>query len=259
MNASKFKRNLFLIPNRINDFDYDSERIENLKKRLPSKYLVLMRISRINNFYKTSILQTFNLYQALRESNIKIVLLLIGDAENGNVSRELNNTFQSSKWSNDIIIINEPFFTHNAKQLLGLADLVVGTGRGFMEAAIKGKMMFVPRKNGQLPALVDKSSFDNVFATNFSERSIVNKTDNEILSETLNILTNEQIRNEYKTFITQAAIDNFLIQNAADKILKSYGSAQRVKLNELFDILIHGVLYIKRLKHFNSSQNIYDS
>src|SRR5690554_1825731 len=70
-------------------------------------------------------------------------------------------------------MITDSKYTAKASDMLYLADAVIATGRGVMEAASLAKPILTPAKNADLPILVNQSNFKGFFDTNFSERNSV--------------------------------------------------------------------------------------
>lgn len=156
------------IPNRVAAFASDRERIQKLicKHHLQGKRVIL-KIGRISTYYEKTILQAINLSQSLHELDDRYELLLVGSIQQ---ESSYNNLISRIEKLSYIHVENDEEFTHNAKEIIDIADIVIGTGRGFMEACYLNKLMFAPCANFEMPVFVNSQNFKSVFRTNFSER-----------------------------------------------------------------------------------------
>lgn len=129
---------------------------------------VLLRICRIGGFYRQSLEQTLRLAEALRGHGLKVCALIIGTVEDQAVLDHIT----AIAGAHDVIV-TDPHFTTNASQLISVADAVVGTGRGLVEAAACNKVLLTPLAGAELPILVTEQNWKQLAATNFSERNRV--------------------------------------------------------------------------------------
>src|SRR5690606_20822663 len=88
-------------------------------------------------------------------------------------------------------------FSTNARRLLGCADLVVGTGRSFMEGAMVGKVALAPNQASDLPLLATPDSIEDLFSMNFSERSNIGADDKKTIEDLLELISNSDSRRRY--------------------------------------------------------------
>lgn len=158
-----------LIPNRVSDFLCDEEKITMIRDKynLKNKKVVL-RVGSFSNAYKKTIEQAIELIDLLRQKNDEYILLLIGVIPNNDVYEWIKEKIKGKE--SYVFIETDKFFAENAKQILEIATVVVGTGRGFMEGCAKNKIMYAPCSNDKYPVLVTDENFEDVFATNFSDR-----------------------------------------------------------------------------------------
>jgi hypothetical protein len=166
--------NIFLIPNRIKKFECNVELIKDLElyiDKAPND-LILLRIARIGQHYIQSINQSINLLKKYqnenKDINRNIKLIILGAIYEDSIYKHL---LKENKDVENLYFITTDKFTKEAKKIIDIADIIIGTGRGFMEAASKEKVLFAPEKGSKFPTLVDKSNFDNFFYHNFSERT----------------------------------------------------------------------------------------
>lgn len=89
------------------------------------------------------------------------------------VKVELQGLIASRQAENLVIWEDDKSYTDNAAELLPLADAVIGSGRGFMEAASMNKLLLAISAAGDYPIGVTEANFAEIFATNCSPRSHV--------------------------------------------------------------------------------------
>lgn len=209
LNDAKYKnKNLQLIPNRVGQFDSDYDRISDLQREFGLQdRKVIVRIGRIAEAYQRTALQCIRLVKDLHAINPSYYLLLIGNIKDQSVYNCLK---AESDGCDYISILTEDRFTFNAKELIDLADVVVGTGRGFMEACQKGKKMMAPCKNTRYPVVVTADNFDEILANNISERYVRQEAEDSIerICELLNNAPDSRIWYD-SYFSIDTAIDRY--------------------------------------------------
>jgi len=213
--------NCILLPNRVPPFEINLELCANARANydIDSSKLVLLRISRIDAYYLKSIEQTITLGKELSKIGGEIEVIILGAVYDKKLFDELNSRYSHVKF------ISDEKYTKDAKRVLGLADIVVGTGRSLMEAALKGKVMFAPVKNRDTPELMTKENIKHFLNTNFSERTIVN-TSRETSLEYLKTLVEElSVLKDYKVWITDYAKKTFLLESCPEKLEQFYKNA----------------------------------
>lgn len=168
------------IPNRALPYDLNNDAIAELRSilKLDNKFVVL-RIGRISHAYYNTIKQAICLTSVLREYGLDAEVIILGSVDNEDVSKELEEAKEGKPY---IHVITEERFTKDAKSIIGVANAVVGTGRGFMEACFQNKIMYAPVANSEFPAPVNDDNIEEILGYNFSER-YVSKT----------IITEEQL------------------------------------------------------------------
>lgn len=238
---SKQKRflnsNIELIPNRVLPFECNKDRITDFRERfgLHDKKVIL-RIGRIAQAYKMTAIESINLAKELHSRDPKYYLLIVGNVKDKEVESEL---LCLSKDCDFIQIITEDRYTINAKDYIDLAEIVVGTGRGFMEACQKNKKMFAPCKNSTLPVVVTSENVLQIMANNFSER--YESTASQSIEQILDIIEGEAESEEwYKEYFSATA--------AVPKYVEYYSNLLPTKLHLsslLYPIIRHAVSSIK--------------
>ncbi|QCQ17986.1 glycosyltransferase family 4 protein [Microbacterium sp. RG1] len=154
-----------LIPQRTATPEFREDRVLRLRNQVGDAPIIL-RICRIGAYYRSSILQTFELAKLLREQGITVSAVILGVVQDELVLEEI-----MSLRGREDFVITDPAMTTNAAELLPVADAVVGTGRNLVEAAMAGVTLFTPLAESQLPAAVTGHNWRDLAATNFSERN----------------------------------------------------------------------------------------
>ena len=176
LRKDRYKRTkLYFLPNRVAIQTPDFERIEKLKSFInPNKKIFLM-ISRFCDYYKANILQAIHLIQRLNKDNHLCNLVVIGAPEQISLVDEITNNY----CSDNIIIIKDDEFTIESSRLIDVADFVIASGRGFMEAASYGKVLLTYLADSPFPLLITQETFNRVFYYNFSPRNKIEDFDTE--------------------------------------------------------------------------------
>ncbi len=157
--------NVALIPNRV------SSPAVNLDRRSPfpsdKRALNVIRICRIGSAYRESIFQAINLVNALNSQNISARLAVVGTIQESAVYEEVESAISSCS---NAVLFTSSEFTVNASELIQFSDLVVGTGRGAIEAMAAGKLVFFPVRNQCIPCFMTEDNYGVAFHHNFSPR-----------------------------------------------------------------------------------------
>lgn len=158
------------IPNRALPYELNNDAIAELRSilKLDNKFVVL-RIGRISHAYYSTIKQAIRLTSVLRKYGLDAEVIILGSVDNEDVLKELEDAKNRKPF---IHIITEDRYTKDAKSIIGVADAVVGTGRGFMEACFQNKIMYAPVANSEFPAPVSDENIEDILGYNFSERYI---------------------------------------------------------------------------------------
>lgn len=241
----KFKdSNLSLIPNRIKEFDDDINRIEEIINRIEKfkNAFKFLRITRIGKYYHNSSLQLINLVNKLSNDGIKCCAIFIGTVEDEHYLKELKE-----QGNGNCFFFSAPEFTKNAKTLINVADAVLGTGRSFMEAAAKEKLLLSPVQNSSTPALITQENFKTAFYYNFSERiTIENFNESFNYNQIKNIIQNKEKQKKQATFAGEIFREYFDAKRIGVKYEKVYANAQKTKTpKKRIDWLLHTLFLIR--------------
>jgi len=172
---SKFRDSqIHFIPNRVTRAQSNPSRIAGLRSRLRAGGKTFLRIARFAPEYLPSMMQSINLVNRLNREGHACQLALIGAPQEPQVLEEV-----ARRENENIRVFYGEEFTVDAHELIDAAEFVIGTGRGFMEAASRGRVLLTPLCEENLPLLVTEETFHRVFATNFSPRNRVDDYDEE--------------------------------------------------------------------------------
>lgn len=245
---NKFKSsNMHLIPNRVENFIIDKKRVREMLDNLNNKHLYsikIMRIARISSYYKKSIFQLINLMRKLRKDGIDCCVVIVGTVEELSVLQEIKNAS-----TEHLFIFNESYYTRNAKELIEVGDIFLGTGRSFMEAASLGKVMLCPIVNSEIPLLINNDNLLAAFRYNFSERVFIeNYDEDKNYLSILNALKKEENLNKLKAFIYAASEEYFAAKSLAPKHMQVYNTIIKntKSLPHLADFFLHLLFLIRK-------------
>ena len=178
---------IHLIPNRI-------ERPDDVLIKTNSTELKILRVSRIGAYYKKTLFSTIELAEVLSEK-YSIKLQIVGVVQDISTFKELEERLQSVGFSFELITDNRAFF---GSSYIPDSDIVVGTGRSFMEAMSFGKIVLSPAMNSRFPVLVSDDNFLELFEKNFSERGLTKNFEPERTLKLLNeIIQDPEERDKY--------------------------------------------------------------
>ena len=233
---------LHLIPNRILPVEPDPERIAALRARLGHDRPIILRIARFAPEYLTSIRQTAALARDLSASGQPCHAVIVGGAQAPPVAAEVR-----ALAGPDVTVLEEPQFTRNAAALLPVADLVVGTGRGFMEAAVQGRILMTTMAGLRYPLLVDESNFEGLFKTNFSPRNQAPGASDAATFEAVRALLADPAAGERAHAFARTIGRRFDVREALPTYRALYEGEHRPAPLDLPDLAEHGARVTKLL------------
>ena len=217
---------LHFIPNRVVPVIEDADRISALREhyKIDEQEAVFLRIARFSQHYKESILQAIDLISTLRQKGYRCRLLCIGTIQSQEVFQEIQSV--ADKAGDGLSLITENRFTVNAAQLIGVSDVVIGTGRGIMEAASFSKVLLTTLSGARFPVLVREENFEVLFDTNFSPRNAIasfkEDTELELIAQ---LVADSGKREQYSRFAAQVFQTYFDINRRVPDFLALYHNA----------------------------------
>lgn len=210
------------IPNRASRPCPDVARIAELKARLKPNSSIILRICRIAAYYRPSLLQGARLVARLNRDGIAAQLLLIGAVQDAELIDEVSRESEGNA-----VVVCESRFTTSAAQLIDIADVVVGTGRGFMEAALSGKPIAVPVNGCPVPVLARRERIERLFECNFSQRATLpDVSQASAYEEIKELCASDRVRGDVAASTKEFADANFDVAASVPRYLDLYRSVR---------------------------------
>lgn len=241
---------LHLIPNRVFDVDLWKEKEREISK--DENVFNFVRIARIGNSYEKSIRQAIELTSRVIIADKKVKLYVIGVIQDDEIYNNLSKFAEIKKVDVEFITNH---LTEKASRMLYLADAVIGTGRGAMEAMSLGIPTFVPVKGKELPELLTPKNFNSFLSTNFSPRGSSESYDEaEIVSNVNELVNNSVAHKEFSAFALNVANKEFVLNTEiVEKYVSIYKNI-RVKREKLY--IVKNVLpFLYYLNALRRAQN----
>ncbi|MGJ1403287.1 hypothetical protein [Sphingobacterium siyangense] len=239
---NRYKRNkakIFHIPNRVNELDVDHERVESIVKEYSLENTCnLLRISRFSTLHELSIFQSISLFLLYNKHHPNSKLIIIGIVQDKEVFKAVKEKIGDNP---DIILLTDSYYTRSASSLLPLADIIIATGRGVMEASFFGKPIYCPLAGSVYPVPFNKENTRPLFYYNFSGRS----TGIEI--QEADLLKSFAMLEEMGEYSRQQFNQYFNINSAVDSYLSIYHNVryQRGTLKNKLNFIIDLIRFLK--------------
>jgi len=261
----KFRNtNIFFIPNRVSNEILARQKMRNYTKALSTynQKKVLLRISRIGSCYGPNLIKTIKEVKNLLFliSNLKFVIIGAVESEKWEriLSGEIKRINMQAK-REAMIMLTSDRYTIDASKYIDIADFVIATGRGTMEAMAKGKPVFVPFKNGDL-ILVTPENTDRLFYYNFSGRTsnpfLKTYKDYSIQKTIKQLMTDETYLNIIKEFYLDYFKKNLEVKN----VISCYQTLYRENLLSGKSIRFYsGAFYSFLSTYKNLAKNYFDN
>jgi glycosyltransferase involved in cell wall biosynthesis len=145
-----------------------------------------------------------------------------------------------------IRVVTEDEYTINASTLVDLADVVVGTGRGLMEAASMAKVLMVPVAGNAYPVLVTPDVFERLYDYNFSVRAVLGDHDEEqTIARMACLLSDDEMRREMGKRSRAWYDEHFAIESVLDKYCLIYKTLTSSSRACPFDFMSHMVVCVR--------------
>jgi glycosyltransferase involved in cell wall biosynthesis len=211
-----------------------------------------VRICRITAFYRKSIQDAINLVDYFHSKNIQnIRLYIIGVVQDTSTFNDFKENHLVK--SGHVKFFTDPAYTDEASKMLYLADAIIGTGRGLMEAASLSKPLLVINRNGEIPVLLNELNFDDAFKTNFSERNVFPKlNDNDNKESITRIISDKENYNANGSFVRQSFEKYFSLEKTKEAYQTAYNESRMSKRKLLFDSFL---ILRSIFSFYRSSQN----
>ncbi len=236
------KTRIWRIPNRIGAVAPDSGRIAILRSRLDPARPVILRVGRISPSYGKTAEQSLRLVKRLVADGFPAQLVFLGAVQDAATEQSIRQTLGA-----DGILVTDPDLVAQASAVLDACDLVVGTGRGLMEAAARGRVLLVPTRSGQLPALVDEDNWRPLFDANFSERGEVAAWDEERnYANIRTVLQDSGYRRACSEFSRKLYEEQFALERVLDQYLAIYREAAPPGREQGLDLALHWLWLVWR-------------
>lgn len=222
----KFKNSsIYLIPNRINREGVITESNKSLLK--DANKFTFLRICRIGKSYESTISASIELISELCEKGIQdIKLYIIGTIERQDIYEKLKVQAKDLP----VVFLTEDQYTQKASNMLYLADAVVGTGRGLMEATALGKPVLTPAKNSNIPILINNENFSHFFKTNFSTRAIAtDEMMDDNFENIINMISEKEVYEEKSKESSIIFKNYFDVEEGGNKYLEVYKDIMKQK------------------------------
>lgn len=177
-------KNLFYIPNRVKDYDFNQKLIDKIRNKynISNDDYIILRVCRIKEYYHESLLQTLSLGDEISKKIKKqVTVILIGGIEDDKIYESI--ILKSTNLNIRVISLTETVYTSEARQIISIANTIVGTGRSLMEAAKTNAELYVPNKNNDLPIRLTKENFNKLLSINFSGRYSLKSNENGSIIE----------------------------------------------------------------------------
>lgn len=206
---------LTLLPNRIERIEKNINRLEEFGFIKP-QHINILRISRINTNYIESFHKTIKLHDLLEEKGFMVNTVLVGNIKN---QVEYKILLKKVENNSNITILTNTKYTNFARELIPAFDIIIGIGRGFMEAVSEKKVVLGLSKSYDFPIIVDQVNYEYFKRYNFSMRNDYFKEKNESeLIKILNIIKDLHYRETIQSFLHE----KFEVDYNANKILLKF-------------------------------------
>lgn len=236
------KTRIWRIPQRTNEVPSDPVKVAALRARLDPARLVLLRVGRISPTYGKTAEMSIRLVERLQQDGLPVQLVFLGIIQDPRAEAAI-----LASMGDRGLIVSEADLVARASLVLDAADVVVGTGRGLMEAAARGRILLVPARTGQLPALIDESNWHDIFDANFSERSEIVPWDEELNYRKIKMaLLDPEYRRSLSGFSRQLYEDQFSLQRALPQYLALYEAARGPERGRYADLALHWLSMVWR-------------
>lgn len=235
-------RQVLLLPNRVRSFRTDNFLVRQIQERIPKPYnFHILRITRIGFYYKKTLLASITLLNELRKHGVNACLIIVGAIYDPDVHSELKKL-----GGVHVYIFTDATLVTDAKRILAVADIVIGTGRSLMEAASLGLPVLSPVSNLDIPVLLTSKNLDAFLDENFSERSVVNVSRDNAIKDIAALVNDDTYRNA-KQEVLRIASELFQLEPAIKIYHDLYNGHNKTNRLMTTNLLVHYIFYKYRL------------
>lgn len=223
--------NMFVIPHRVvNDSQHKITVVLEREKLGLSQSQVILRIARINEgpHLLDAYLNILANFKKLHIDYPDIKLLIIGAIGSQKAYSILSDNINliNNFFKKDVVIVKTTDeYTINASRYIELADFVIASGRGAMEAMAKAKPVFISLNNNKI-VLITKVTVPEISYYNYSGRISENSNPNFDKHSIENIipilLKDNNYLNEIKQFSQNWYNENMNLNSAIELYEKVY-------------------------------------
>ena len=218
-----------------------SEQIDQFYKGVDSK---LMRICRISEFYYSTIIAMLHLLKLLLDQKSSARLVIIGHVSQDEYLLKVKKEIRELDLEENVLLLNDESHTLKASRFLHYANVVLGTGRSFMEAASCGHLMFAPVKASRHGALVSEQNVEEFECHNFSTRTPKSALNDFSLhqEEWLRNIQDKEFYTVYEQWIKKRFREVYSVEAACIKYKDLYEKADLFE-NSLLDLVRHCCIF----------------
>jgi len=254
-NHRKFRSSqILLLPNRVHPHVHqDANRIASLRAMLDPARSVFLRIARLTPLHERSIGQSIRLVNQLSADGYAVQLAIVGHVYDSIVLQRLRVHAGSH-----VHFFTDAAYTKNASELIDAGDFVIGSGRGFMEAAARSKVLLVSQADCRFPALITEDTFQPAFACNLSGRARLTSDESANYKAIVAVVTNPATRRQYEVFARRLFDRYFNIETVLPTYHTLYEQAVWRRDPHLLDLLAQGLFLLRahlRIHPENGSAN----
>lgn len=236
----------WVLPNRVSIASLKNRECEVFFEQKSDKVNFLC-VARVGGKYKSKILGAIDLVGSLVSKRVDCHLSIIGVPESQSVVDQVRRYVVASNLEVNVSLFLTENFTRDSSRFIHGADIVVGTGRGAMEAMCLGVPTICLVGRDKVPVLVRESNFDRFIYKNFSERVAFDVCPYEESDKIFELIKNSDMRERLRAFYDECARNLFLVDGVCSSYMAVYDKANRESGRFVFD-WIANYLYIKYIK-----------
>ena len=240
---------LWRIPNRVNEVDTDEAKVRQVRDRLDPARSTVLRVGRFSEFHEATARQCIRLVKSLADEGLPVQLALLGV-----VQSELVRDALARELGAHGVIVTDPELVRMGSLVLDAGDLIVGTGRGLMEAAARGRVLMVPVHQADSPALVTEANWESLARANFSGRAVPDGWDDAgNRAAIVRALVEVDYRRKLQRFSRLLFERQFSLPAAMPQYLEIYRDPSRDVRQSLLDLAKHWFFLVMRTRRWLAS------